>query len=187
MWHDFQHAVDKTSFRDWPEQRQEEGFSKLCQHHWLQWDNKEQEFVLHAFSSPDCPKCGTHYSQTKGGCLHFQCIKCLNEFCGGCGESFADGQVRVFRVCSVALSSASSSQCHFHAQECGRLTSCARKGFHAHHPRDCLFHLRDFSVRELQEFLERHGVPFEVEEFSVGDEEECCPEDDCPGEWNKSL
>ena len=48
-------------------------------------------------------------------------------------------------------------------QACGRFESCATRGLHAHHPRDCLFYLRDFSVQELQYFLREHNVEFHTE------------------------
>ena len=48
-------------------------------------------------------------------------------------------------------------------QACGRFESCAARGLHAHHPRDCLFYLRDFTVKELQDFLRGHKVEFDTE------------------------
>lgn len=47
-------------------------------------------------------------------------------------------------------------------QLCGKLKSCEKKGLHAHHPRDCLFYLRDFEVEELQDFLRQKKVEFDV-------------------------
>ncbi len=43
------------------------------------------------------------------------------------------------------------------------LQSCEKKGLHAHHPRDCLFYLRDFDVKELQDFLTKKQEQFDVE------------------------
>ena len=38
-------------------------------------------------------------------------------------------------------------------QNCGLLRSCAKAGLHCHHPRDCLFYLRDRDITELQKLL----------------------------------
>ena len=46
---------------------------------------------------------------------------------------------------------------------CGRFESCRNKGLHAHHPRDCLYFMRDFSVEDLQGFLRDNNVEFETE------------------------
>ena len=48
-------------------------------------------------------------------------------------------------------------------QDCGKFESCATKGLHAHHPRDCLYHLRDFSVEELQKFLKANNIIFDTD------------------------
>lgn len=39
-------------------------------------------------------------------------------------------------------------------QNCGLLQSCAKAGLHCHHPRDCLFYLRDRDIAELQKLLQ---------------------------------
>ena len=46
---------------------------------------------------------------------------------------------------------------------CGRFQSCVNKGLHAHHPRDCLYFMRDFSVDWLQAFLRDNNVQFETQ------------------------
>ncbi len=43
------------------------------------------------------------------------------------------------------------------------MKSCDNKGLHAHHPRDCLFYLRDKDVEELQQFLRENNVEFDVD------------------------
>lgn len=48
-------------------------------------------------------------------------------------------------------------------QECKKYNSCATKGLHAHHPRDCLFYLRDLEVKELQDFLKENKMEFDTE------------------------
>ncbi|KAL2097567.1 hypothetical protein ACEWY4_006774 [Coilia grayii] len=82
----------------------------------------------------DCPKCKFRFYLSKGGCLHFKCTQCHHEFCGGCGAPFKFGSA------------------------CGFSAECGTKGLHAHHPRDCLYHLRDWSVHRLQRLLQHHRV-----------------------------
>ena len=48
------------------------------------------------------------------------------------------------------------------SQACGRFQSCAARGLHAHHPRDCLYYMRDFNVDELQEFLRQNNIEFQT-------------------------
>ncbi|XP_028297196.1 E3 ubiquitin-protein ligase RNF31 isoform X2 [Gouania willdenowi] len=76
-------------------------------------------------NSIECPNCHLIFSLSKGGCLHFTCTQCQHQFCGSCSSCFTLG-----------------SACSFSAD-------CANKGLHAHHPRDCLYHLRDWSVSRL--------------------------------------
>ncbi|XP_013855228.1 E3 ubiquitin-protein ligase RNF31 isoform X3 [Austrofundulus limnaeus] len=82
----------------------------------------------------ECPQCRCVFSLSKGGCLHFTCSQCLHQFCGGCSQRFALG-----------------SDCRFSAE-------CRSKGLHAHHPRDCLYHLRDWSVSRLHLLLQYYRV-----------------------------
>ncbi|XP_042629901.1 uncharacterized protein LOC109065048 [Cyprinus carpio] len=82
----------------------------------------------------DCPKCKFRFFLARGGCLHFKCTQCQHEFCGGCSQPFKQG-----------------SACTFS-------TECGAKGLHAHHPRNCLYHLRDWSVPRLRTLLQHYGV-----------------------------
>ncbi|XP_016150541.1 uncharacterized protein [Sinocyclocheilus grahami] len=82
----------------------------------------------------DCPKCKFRFFLARGGCLHFKCTQCQHEFCGGCSQPFKQG-----------------SACTFS-------TECGAKGLHAHHPRNCLYHLRDWSVPRLRTLLQLYGV-----------------------------
>lgn len=47
-------------------------------------------------------------------------------------------------------------------QKCGRFESCKKLGLHSHHPRDCLYFLRDFSVPDLQQILTKNNVEFDT-------------------------
>ena len=51
-----------------------------------------------------------------------------------------------------ALMSLTAGAC-FH-QKCNKFKSCAKAGLHCHHPRNCLFYLRDRDVRQLQKLLQ---------------------------------
>ncbi|KAF5269138.1 hypothetical protein FQR65_LT02438 [Abscondita terminalis] len=87
----------------------------------------------------DCPKCKFKYSLARGGCMHFTCTQCKHEFCYGCGKPFMMGA------------------------KCGVSEYCGRLGLHAHHPRNCLFYLRDKEPNELQKLLQEHQIPFDTE------------------------
>ena len=49
------------------------------------------------------------------------------------------------------------------SQDCTKYQSCRTKGLHAHHPRDCLFYLRDESVEDLQNLLNDNNVEYDTE------------------------
>ena len=61
--------------------------------------------------------------------MHFTCTQCKHEFCIGCYKPFKMGV------------------------KCGKGAGCARMGLHAHHPRNCLFYLRDKEPGDLQKLL----------------------------------
>ncbi|CAB1325744.1 unnamed protein product [Coregonus sp. 'balchen'] len=82
----------------------------------------------------ECPKCKFVFYLSKGGCLHFKCTQCQHEFCGGCNRPFKLG-----------------AGCDFSAE-------CGSKGLHAHHPRDCLYYLRDWNVPRLHKLLQLYRV-----------------------------
>ena len=52
--------------------------------------------------------------------------------------------------------------CHC-PQDCTKYKSCRNKGLHAHHPRDCLFYLRDESVDDLQKLLNDYYIEYDTE------------------------
>lgn len=84
----------------------------------------------------ECPRCKMRYELAKGGCMHFKCPQCTFEFCCGCNEPMKK------------------------ADACTKFASCRNKGLHAHHPRDCLFYLRDEEVGFLQKLLEDANVEY---------------------------
>lgn len=49
---------------------------------------------------------------------------------------------------------------------------CAKLGLHAHHPRNCLFYLRDKLPVQLQILLKNNGVAFEVDPIEDIDDNE---------------
>ncbi|CAB3230802.1 unnamed protein product [Arctia plantaginis] len=87
----------------------------------------------------ECPRCHFKYSLSRGGCMHFTCTQCKYEFCYGCGKPFTMGA------------------------RCGLSDYCAKLGLHSHHPRNCLFYLRDKEPHELQTLLQMNNVKYETE------------------------
>ncbi|XP_015813053.1 E3 ubiquitin-protein ligase RNF31 isoform X1 [Nothobranchius furzeri] len=83
-----------------------------------------------------CPNCRFQYALSKGGCMHFCCSQCRYQFCSGCNNPF-------HTTCTV--------------------DECSVSGLHAHHPRDCLFYLRDWEPARLQVLLQINGVNFNTE------------------------
>ncbi|XP_073822708.1 linear Ubiquitin E3 ligase isoform X6 [Musca autumnalis] len=94
----------------------------------------------------DCPKCKFRYSLARGGCMHFTCTQCKYEFCYGCAKPFMMGA-----KCTIS-------------------PYCAKLGLHAHHPRNCLFYLRDKLPIQLQLLLKNNGVEFEVDPIETNDD-----------------
>ncbi|KAM3928914.1 E3 ubiquitin-protein ligase RNF31-like [Leptodactylus fuscus] len=84
----------------------------------------------------ECPSCKYRFDLWKGGCLHFKCTQCQHDFCGGCRKAF------------------------FQGSECGFSEDCHGKGLHAHHTRDCFYHLRDWEVDRLQKLLQHNGIQY---------------------------
>ncbi|XP_038067939.1 uncharacterized protein LOC119737561 [Patiria miniata] len=97
----------------------------------------------------DCPKCKMRYELAKGGCMHFKCVQCTFEFCCGCGSLFNKGN------------------------ECRRFASCLNRGLHAHHPRDCLFYLRDQDIEALQKLLQKHNVEYKRNNPQANQQQVC--------------
>ncbi|KAF7642993.1 hypothetical protein LDENG_00246670 [Lucifuga dentata] len=83
-----------------------------------------------------CPNCRFQYALSKGGCMHFCCSQCRYQFCSGCNNPF-------HTTCAV--------------------DECSVSGLHAHHPRDCLFYLRDWEPTRLQALLQNSGVSYNTE------------------------
>ncbi|XP_029978632.1 E3 ubiquitin-protein ligase RNF31-like isoform X2 [Sphaeramia orbicularis] len=84
-----------------------------------------------------CPHCRFQYALTKGGCMHFTCSQCRYQFCSGCNNPY-------------------------HKTAC-KTPQCNYTGLHAHHPRDCLFYLRDWEPARLQALLQKSGVEFNTD------------------------
>lgn len=72
--------------------------------------------------------------------MHFTCTQCKFEFCYGCSKPF-----RMGAKCTVS-------------PYCGKL------GLHAHHPRNCLFYLRDKEPHQLQKLLK---VTYRINNYSL--------------------
>ncbi|XP_012057130.1 PREDICTED: uncharacterized protein LOC105620231 [Atta cephalotes] len=103
-------------------------------------DNQAAGLAKHlADNGIDCPKCKFRYSLSRGGCMHFTCCQCKYEFCCGCGKAFMMGA------------------------KCAVSPYCAKLGLHAHHPRNCLFYLRDKEPAQLQQLLRENGINYDTE------------------------
>ena len=55
-------------------------------------DSQNISFLLFV----DCPQCNFRYDLARGGCMHFKCTQCPNEFCSGCGGSIKKGEVSMY-------------------------------------------------------------------------------------------
>uniref|UniRef100_A0A3P8W8T6 Ring finger protein 31 n=1 Tax=Cynoglossus semilaevis TaxID=244447 RepID=A0A3P8W8T6_CYNSE len=95
-----------------------------------------------------CPHCRFQYALTKGGCMHFSCSQCRYQFCSGCNNPY-------------------------HKTVC-RTPQCNHTGLHAHHPRDCLFYLRDWEPLRLQTLLQKCGVEFNTDPLNAAQNAEAC-------------
>ncbi|XP_011868564.1 PREDICTED: uncharacterized protein LOC105562381 [Vollenhovia emeryi] len=103
-------------------------------------DNQAAGLAKHlADNGIDCPKCKFRYSLSRGGCMHFTCSQCKYEFCCGCGKAFMMGA------------------------KCAVSPYCAKLGLHAHHPRNCLFYLRDKEPAQLQQLLRENGIGYDTQ------------------------
>nr|CBN82184.1 RING finger protein 31 [Dicentrarchus labrax] len=95
-----------------------------------------------------CPHCRYQYALAKGGCMHFSCSQCRYQFCSGCNNPY-------------------------HKMGC-KVAQCPFTGLHAHHPRDCLFYLRDWEPARLQDLLQRSGVEFNTDPSTGTQTDACC-------------
>ncbi|XP_004864183.1 E3 ubiquitin-protein ligase RNF31 isoform X1 [Heterocephalus glaber] len=87
----------------------------------------------------DCPKCKFSYALARGGCMHFHCTQCRHQFCSGCYNTF------------------------YAKNKCPDPNCRVKKSLHGHHPRDCLFYLRDWSAGRLQKLLQDNHIMFNTE------------------------
>ncbi|XP_066460125.1 E3 ubiquitin-protein ligase RNF31 [Eleutherodactylus coqui] len=86
-----------------------------------------------------CPHCKFSYALARGGCMHFICSQCRHQFCSGCYNTFHSKNKCTVPSCTVRMS------------------------LHAHHPRTCLFYLRDWEVSRLQKLLQMSNVAFNTD------------------------
>ncbi|XP_058522230.1 E3 ubiquitin-protein ligase RNF31 isoform X2 [Ochotona princeps] len=87
----------------------------------------------------DCPKCKFSYALARGGCMHFHCTQCRHQFCSGCYNAF------------------------YAKNKCPDPNCRVKKSLHGHHPRDCLFYLRDWTAIRLQKLLQDNNIMFNTE------------------------
>ncbi|XP_018534596.1 E3 ubiquitin-protein ligase lubel isoform X3 [Lates calcarifer] len=150
---------------------------------WQQQNHPDHSTALLSYNSIECPNCQFIFILSKGGCLHFTCSQCQYQFCGGCSQTFTLGAVSLWSAstglyyqgllsgstvsfCGRVLLSASIVRVYcqgllsttLSVEVCGFSADCGTKGLHAHHPRDCLYHLRDWSVTRLHLLLQFYRV-----------------------------
>ncbi|XP_075531757.1 uncharacterized protein LOC142564583 isoform X1 [Dermacentor variabilis] len=132
-------AVTCASCRK-PWQKQHEGISCEQFQQWQQNNDPESQAEgitrYLAENGIDCPNCKFRYALARGGCMHFKCYQCGFDFCCGCNLPFKMGE------------------------KCGRSPNCSKLGLHAHHPRNCLFYLRDKNIEDLQRLLEESKIVY---------------------------
>ncbi|TKC38195.1 hypothetical protein EI555_015791 [Monodon monoceros] len=109
----------------------------------------------------DCPKCKFSYALARGGCMHFHCTQCRHQFCSGCYNAFyaKNGFLSGQDPNSLQLP---LSHLGFR-QKCPDPNCRVKKSLHGHHPRDCLFYLRDWTAPRLQKLLQDNNVMFNTE------------------------
>jgi len=97
----------------------------------------------------DCPNCKSRFALSKGGCMHFKCPSCKHEFCCGCQRPFKQGN-----ICKIS-------------------ENCQNLGLHAHHPRNCLFYLRDCDIKDLQSVLKKNQIQFQSSQGICNEGSKC--------------
>ncbi|XP_030043168.1 E3 ubiquitin-protein ligase RNF31 isoform X2 [Microcaecilia unicolor] len=130
-----------TCKRPWEEQHQ--GISCEAFQEWKRKNDPQYQVQGLAMYLQEngiaCPNCKFSYSLARGGCMHFKCSQCRHEFCSGCYNTFHAKNKCSLQICPV------------------------RKSLHAHHPRDCLFYLRDWDVGHLQRLLQTKNTRFNTD------------------------
>ncbi|XP_027428430.1 E3 ubiquitin-protein ligase RNF31 isoform X7 [Zalophus californianus] len=113
----------------------------------------------------DCPKCKFSYALARGGCMHFHCTQCRHQFCSGCYNAFYaknTPHAGVLRSQDPNRLQLPLSHLGFR-QKCPDPNCRVKKSLHGHHPRDCLFYLRDWTALRLQKLLQDNNVMFNTE------------------------
>ncbi|XP_049624343.1 E3 ubiquitin-protein ligase RNF31 [Suncus etruscus] len=127
--------------RQWEEQHR----GRSCEDFQNWKRNNDPEYQAHGLAmylqenGIDCPKCKFSYALARGGCMHFHCTQCRYQFCSGCYNAF------------------------YAKNKCPDPSCRVKKSLHGHHPRDCLFYLRDWTALRLQKLLQDNDVLFNTE------------------------
>ncbi|XP_037040221.1 E3 ubiquitin-protein ligase RNF31-like isoform X2 [Bradysia coprophila] len=86
-----------------------------------------------------CPQCKYKYFLERGGCMHITCSQCSYEYCEFCFKKITGkGQFCNFPNCSKGQS------------------------LHGHHPRNCMYYVRDMDHKQLERLLKNNGVRYTV-------------------------
>ncbi|XP_053213305.1 MATH and LRR domain-containing protein PFE0570w-like [Panonychus citri] len=78
IWEDQHTGITCDQFTEWKRLNDPE------------YSDNQLELHLKQFGI-DCPNCNFHYELSKGGCMHFHCVQCSHDFCGGCRQTFRLG------------------------------------------------------------------------------------------------
>ncbi|KAM5234891.1 E3 ubiquitin-protein ligase RNF31 [Ctenodactylus gundi] len=127
--------------RQWEEQHQ----GRSCEDFQSWKRNNDPEYQAQGLAmylqenGIDCPKCKFSYALARGGCMHFHCTQCRHQFCSGCYNTF------------------------YAKNKCPDPNCRVKRSLHGHHPRDCLFYLRDWTAARLQKLLQDNNIMFNTE------------------------
>ncbi|XP_071448672.1 uncharacterized protein LUBEL [Hetaerina americana] len=119
-----------------------------------------------------CPRCKCNFSLARGGCMHLTCPQCRHEFCSGCDQTFAMGTQCMDGALNKEEDEEESSSVAAVLARGQAGHPCARLGLHAHHPRDCLFYLRDMEPIQLEKLLTDNGIDFNKKNPEPANEDE---------------
>ncbi|KAG4066077.1 hypothetical protein HA402_001324 [Bradysia odoriphaga] len=95
--------------------------------------------VLQMNTNAACPQCKYKYYLERGGCMHITCIECSYEYCEFClKEMTGKGKACNFPNCSM------------------------ERSLHGHHPRNCMYYVREMNHTNLEALLKANGVHYNL-------------------------
>ncbi|XP_037041982.1 E3 ubiquitin-protein ligase RNF31-like isoform X2 [Bradysia coprophila] len=102
-------------------------------------DKGMEDGVLQMYTNATCPQCKYKYILERGGCMHITCTQCSYEYCEFCFKKMTGkGKACNFPNCSM------------------------EKSLHGHHPRNCMYYIREMNHTNLEELLKANGVRYNL-------------------------